>query len=128
VGGTLTQFLHHWEKFTTDVWVLSVIRGGLDLVFQERPPLSGSPIPMSQTSDKELLSEEVQSLLLKRVIEEIPLTLLTPGFYSRLFLVPKKTGGMRPVIDLSIRNSYLSVPHFKMETNRSIRLVFFQVY
>jgi hypothetical protein len=41
---------------------------------------------MSQTSDKEkfrLLSEEVQSLLLKRVIEEIPLTQLTPGFYSR---------------------------------------------
>jgi hypothetical protein len=124
VGGRLTQFIHHWEKFTTDVWVLSVIREGLDLVFQERPPLSDSPIPMSQTSDKEkfrLLSEEVQSLLLKRVIEEIPLTQLTPGFYSRLFLVPKKTGGMRPVIDLSILNSYLSVPHFKMETNRSIR-------
>ena len=124
VGGRLTQFLHHWEKFTTDVWVLSVVRGGLDLVFQERPPLSDSPIPMSQTSDKEkfrLLSEEVQSLLLKRVIEEIPPTQSTPGFYSRLFLVPKKTGGMRPVIDLSILNSYLSVPHFKMETNRSIR-------
>ena len=70
VGGRLIQFLHHWEKFTTDVCVLSVIRGGLDLVFQERPPLSDSPIPMSQTSDKEkfrLLSEEVQSLLLKRV-------------------------------------------------------------
>jgi hypothetical protein len=77
-----------------DVWVLSVIRGGLDLGFQEPPPLSDSPIPMSQTSDKEkfrLLLKEVQSLLLKRVIEEIPLTQLTPGFYSRLFLVPKKT-------------------------------------
>jgi hypothetical protein len=58
---------------------------------------------------------------MKRVIEEIPLTQSTPGFSSRLFLVPKKTGGMRPVIDLSILNSYLSVPHFKMETNRSIR-------
>jgi hypothetical protein len=46
VGGRLTQFLHHWEKFTTDVWVLSVIGGGLDLVFQERPPLSDSSIPM----------------------------------------------------------------------------------
>jgi hypothetical protein len=42
VGGRLTQFLHHWEKFTTDVCVLSVIRGGLDLVFQERPPLADS--------------------------------------------------------------------------------------
>jgi hypothetical protein len=81
VGGWLTQFLHHWEKFITDVWVLSVIREGLDLVFRERPPLSDSPILVSQTSGKEkfrLLSEEVQSLLLKRVIEEIPLTQLTP--------------------------------------------------
>jgi hypothetical protein len=95
VGGRLTQFLHHWEKFTTDVWVLSVIRGGLDLVFQERPLSSDSPIPMSQTSDKDkfrLLLEEIQSLLLKRVIEEIPLTQLTPGFYSRLFLLPENWG------------------------------------
>ena len=28
---------------------------------------------------------------------------------------------MRPVIDLSLLNTYLVVPHFKMETNRSIR-------
>ena len=35
-------------------------------------------------------------------------------------LGPKKKGGMRPVIDLSILNTYLVVPHFKMETNRSI--------
>jgi hypothetical protein len=45
----------------------------------------------------------------------------SPGFYSRLFLDPKKTGGTRPVIDLSILNTFLLVPHFKMETNRSNR-------
>jgi hypothetical protein len=28
---------------------------------------------------------------------------------------------MRPVIDLSVLNQYLMVPHLKMETNRSIR-------
>jgi hypothetical protein len=28
---------------------------------------------------------------------------------------------MRPVIDVSILNSYLIVPHFTMEINRSIR-------
>lgn len=124
VGGRLAHFLHQWEKITTDAWVLSVIRGGLDLVFLQLPPLSTSPIPMSRTSDKEkcrLLSEEVLTLLQKGVIEELSPHLLTPGFYSRLFLVPKKTGGMRPVIDLSILNTYLLVPHFKMETNRSIR-------
>jgi hypothetical protein len=31
------------------------------------------------------------------------------------------TSGMRPVIDLSILNTYLVVPHLKMETNRFIR-------
>jgi hypothetical protein len=41
--------------------------------------------------------------------------------YSRLFLVPKKYGKMRPVIDLSVLNQHLIVPHFKMEINRSIR-------
>ena len=46
---------------------------------------------------------------------------LTPGFYSRLILVPKKSGKMRPAIDLSVLNQHLIVPHFKMETNRSIR-------
>jgi hypothetical protein len=38
--------------------------GGLDLVLQERPLSSDSPIPMSQTSNKEkfrLLSEEVRN-------------------------------------------------------------------
>jgi hypothetical protein len=63
----------------------------------------------------------VSVLLQKAAIEQVPTSSLGPGFYSRLFLVPKKKGGMRPVIDLSILNTYLVVPHFKMETNRSIR-------
>ena len=97
--------------------------GGLELPFKQLPPLSESPIPFSVSSDphKRLrLSEEVSVLLQKAAIEQVPTSSLGPGFYSRLFLVPQK-GGMRPVIDLSILNTYLVAPHFKMETNRSIR-------
>ena len=43
------------------------------------------------------------------------------GFYSRLFLVPKKTGDLRPVIDLYTLNRHMVVPHFKMETQGSVR-------
>ena len=43
------------------------------------------------------------------------------GFYSRLFLVPKKTGDLRPVIDLSTLNRHMVVPHFKMETQGSVQ-------
>ena len=99
--------------------------GGLELQFKQLPPLSESPIPFTVSSDphKRLrLSEEVSVLLQKAAIEHVPSSCLDLGFYSRLFLVPKKMGGMRPVIDLSIWNTYLVAPHFKMETNRSIRV------
>ncbi|VDI04282.1 Hypothetical predicted protein [Mytilus galloprovincialis] len=86
---------------------ITVIRGGLTLQFKEQPPLSPVPIPLSNTQDPQkflLLSTEVETLLTKRAVEEVPVSSIDPGFYSRLFLVSKKTGGMRPVIDLSILN------------------------
>ena len=38
-----------------------------------------------------------------------------PGFYSRLFLVEKATGGWRPVIDLSHLNDFVQLTPFKMK-------------
>ena len=43
-----------------------------------------------------------------------------PGFYSRLFLVEKVTGGWRPVIDLSHLNEFVLQTPFKMETIASV--------
>ena len=46
-----------------------------------------------------------------------------PGlFVSSLFLVPKKTGELRPVIDLSTLNQHLMVPHFEMETAQTVKM------
>ena len=45
----------------------------------------------------------------------------TPGFYFRLFLVPKKNGKLRTVIDISLLNQYINKQHFKMETVKSVR-------
>ena len=44
-----------------------------------------------------------------------------PGYYCRLFTVPKRTGGFRPVLDLSPLNRFLARKRFKMETPRSFR-------
>jgi hypothetical protein len=55
-----------------------------------------------------LLPEEVHTLLQKGAVELVNPP-LTPGFYSRLFLVPKKNGKMRPVIDLSVCGQRLSI-------------------
>jgi hypothetical protein len=44
-----------------------------------------------------------------------------PGFCSHMFVVPKKQkGSCRLIIDLSWLNRFLCVPHFKMETTRSV--------
>ncbi len=42
------------------------------------------------------------------------------GFYSRYFVVPKKNGGLRPILDLRRLNLALRVSKFKMLTVKSI--------
>ncbi|MEW8547329.1 MAG: reverse transcriptase domain-containing protein [Candidatus Thiodiazotropha sp.] len=44
-----------------------------------------------------------------------------PGFYSRIFLVPKKNGKLRLIIDLSKLNTFLDIQSFKMETANKVR-------
>ena len=56
----------------------------------------------------------------KEAIEPV-LDHLSPGFYRRLFLVPKKNGKLRPVIDLSPLNKMTKVDYFQMETAASVR-------
>ena len=41
---------------------------------------------------------------------------INEGFFSRLFLVPKKGGTFRPVIDLSFLNKFVENSHFQMES------------
>jgi len=64
------------------------------------------------------LRSEVKDLLTKRAIEE---TKEHRGYYSHVFLVPKQTGGWRPVFDLSNLNRYLIIPRFKMESALTIQ-------
>ena len=63
---------------------------------------------------QELVSQEISEMFSKGAVTEIQ----TPpegGFFSTLFLVPKKDGGQRPVINLKNLNSFINAPHFKME-------------
>ena len=39
----------------------------------------------------------------------------TPGFVSRIFAIPKKSGGYRSIINLKNINQHIHYSHFKME-------------
>jgi hypothetical protein len=65
------------------------------------------------------LRAEIKSLQVKGAI--VPIDNPGPGFYSHIFVGPKKQkGSWRLIIDLSWLNRFLLVPHFKMETTRSV--------
>lgn len=69
--------------------------------------------PYLPSGDLAIMEEEIQSLLQKQAVCQIPTP--TRGFYSNMFIVSKKDGGQRPVINLKHLNRHVKSEHFKME-------------
>jgi hypothetical protein len=65
------------------------------------------------------MQQEITKLINKGAIS--PVQFSPGGFYSRLFLVPKKGGSVRPVIDLSQLNKFITNEHFQMENLTCIK-------
>ncbi|KAI8639171.1 hypothetical protein BD408DRAFT_435383 [Parasitella parasitica] len=67
-------------------------------------------------------NQAIQDLLQKSAIEKVSPEQVQeiPGYYSSIFVIPKKDGGIRPVFNLKKLNQYLEAPHFKMETVESV--------
>ena len=60
-------------------------------------------------------------IIQKEVDEQIAKGVIEPssggaGFYSSVFVVPKCTGGLQPILSLKGFNCYLYIPPFKMLT------------
>ena len=79
-----------------------------------------SDVPGRLSSWAQALRQEVEGMLAKGALEIA--RDLGPGFYNRLFLVEKASGGWRPVIDLSHLNDFVQLTSFKMETVTSVLL------
>ena len=125
VGGRLQQFWDVWHRNHAPPSVVEMLKEGYILPFKDKnfhPPLTNKTDFSSSyrnTEKNSALLQAVQDLLEKNAIEEVknPSSL---GFYSRMFLVPKKDS-WRPIIDLSHLNQFLEIPKFKMETPESVR-------
>ncbi len=72
------------------------------------------------SKDAPLLRAEVAVLLAKDAIEPVPPAEMKSGFYSPYFIVPKKGGGLRPILDLRVLNRALHKLPFRMLTQRRI--------
>ncbi len=119
----LSYFLHEWEHLPgVSLWVLRTIRTGYTLQFGKNPPrFDGVHLTVVNSAAKaSVLQQELSSLLQKGAIEEVPQSEVERGFFSRYFLVPKRDGGLRPILDLRRLNLSLYKGKFKMLTMRTI--------
>ena len=106
VGAKLLRFWEAWKNYEVEPWVVKVLQEGYKIPFKSLPPLSTTPVAMTayaQGSERFLaLQEEVDSLLSKSAVDQLEIP--GPGYYSRLFVATKASGGWRPVLDVSPLN------------------------
>jgi len=122
VGGWLRQFAHKWKSH------LCVPSSMLRILLGYKIPLTGTPplsIPsaalyttLSNAEHIRVVNEEVEALLAKGAVEEVSPSL---GYYSKMFVVTKKDGGWRPIINLKFFNkTYMVPPRFRRDTPRDV--------
>ena len=116
--GPLARCLSQWKACDPHPWVLNTIEKGYKLQFAGKPPMFEKVLFSQATGQAaDILQAEIASLLSKNAIREVPMHQAHLGFYSRYFIVKKKGGGFRPILDLRQLNKFLKVFKFKMLTN-----------
>ena len=106
VAGRLALFLDNWSKVTRNSWVLNtVMEYGIDFLVNpsQHTPKSGCAATgratPPTTGDTEVALQGRNNRSCREGSRQ--------GFHSRLFLVPRKDGGMRPEINLKNPNEFI---------------------
>ena len=118
-AGKLCHHLSNWSIITQDRWVLNTVQGYL-IDFVSEPHQQSPPNPPHCSSEQTSLIQELTKLLKKQAIRQLEHP-AEAGFLSNIFLVPKKDGGQRPVINLKALNRLVNTEHFKMEGIHTVK-------
>ncbi len=117
VTGQFSAFqLHHWRGITDNKWLLDTLEKGYCLQFRHRPQVSTQVHPTVVRDPHQVLAllKEIQNLLEKGAIEPVDPHVQPGGFHSKYFLVRKKDGSFRPMLDLRHLNESLKRLPFRM--------------
>ena len=118
-AGKLATKVDEWSKITTDPWILESVRA-YRLETKKKPIQISPPLQPSRSEGEcKFIQREIDSLLLKGAITVAQHS--KDEFFSNIFLVPKKTGDLRPVINLKPLNEFVHDIHFKMENIESVK-------
>ncbi|XP_026102420.1 uncharacterized protein LOC113073888 [Carassius auratus] len=118
----LVDYLAAWKLLpNVSQWVLHTVERGYTIQFGSPPPRFNGVSPTLVGPEQALVMEqEVHALLRKEAIEVVPPHERESGFYSRYFIVPKKDGGLRPILDLRLVNRSVKRLKFRMLTLKQV--------
>ena len=120
MGGRLCLFLSAWQSITQDPFILSVIAHGFRISVSPDFPgvLRKVTKPLRSLEAHRSVLEEISSLITKQAIVQVsdsPALSLSP-----IFVIPKRSGGLRVILNLKAINVFIPPQHFRMETLASI--------
>ena len=116
----LFKFFHQWRSTTSNRFVLNMVWGH-HLQLRSHPPLFHDFQCFNvkvAAAHYPVIQKEVDELLAKG---EKEISSGGAGFYSSMFVVPKYTVGLRPILNLKHFNCYMHIPSFKMPTLKHVQ-------
>ena len=115
IGGKVRHHLPFWRSICKDKYVLGLLKG-IHVPFIHGPPSQKFlPHELKMTDDEKLfVAKELQHLLETGCIRRLP-DKIPHGWMSNIFLVPKKNGGFRIILNLKQLNEHVVYTKFKMD-------------
>lgn len=117
-AGRLAQYLQKWRHISNDPEILQAIEGYKIPFVSVLPTNIHMPSPIFPHTTAEACDQEISRLLYKGAI--IATTPSDNQFLSSFFLIDKKTGGKRFILNLKKLNNFLSPQHFQLEDWRTV--------
>ena len=118
--GMLSHFLNEWRSISSNRFVLNMVWGHHFQLILYPPMFCNFQLfnVMVAATHHPIIQKEMDELLAKEVIEPSSSGAV---FHSNVFVVPKHTGGLWPILNLKQFNHYLHIPSFKMTTMRHVQ-------
>ena len=115
-GGRTKHFLSFWHSICNDRYVLSLLKGVKIPFINNKPPTQRQlPAELRMlVAEMQFVDKHLQELLADGFIKELPCH-IADGWVSNIFLVPKKQGGFRMILNLKELNNYVQYTKFKMD-------------
>ncbi len=117
-AGSTARMIPAWRNLTSDKMILDSVRG-ITIPLDTQPnQIRVSPNPKFNDTETLAINTEIERLLGKEVIEQVPHE--SGEIISPIFVRVKKDGRFRLILNLKEFNKSVSYNHFKMDTLQTI--------